>query len=677
MGRKFEKAQRRLLFVEDDEDYAFLAQRQLSAAIPDFVVDHALDIPAAESLLRANSYDLILSDLSLPGMTATEPIKHLRRLAPDVPLVVLSGNRNGKIAAQAIREGAQDFLCKDEVTRFSLQRSVQFALERHQLRAQVEQQNEKDDLTGLATESWLMRWLDLKMPQPPHSPERRSTQSVYLLYLDVDGFKAVNDEHGHKAGDALLREVAGRIKALLRTEDVFARLHGDEFAIAVESSNCDEVIRVAERCLSSLAETAIEGVGATVSVSIGIAKTKNGENPKDLLHRADLALYEAKRRGKNQFVLFDDALSEEVDCRERANERLRGAVKSEGFCFHLQPQFSVSEGRVLGAEALLRLKNSGRASVSAEDFVLLEREGILRDQVLPLMQGLFATCAQYSRKLWPVLTVNLSIRELEHKELAQTLSDMLGDSGLEADRLQLDIPEDALTDLSLLEPLWELGAKLAINQFGVGHSSLVELGRGRCNAVKIAPFCVSSADTDGDRVVASAVAVAKRMGMEAMAVGVETREHFETVCEAGCTSFQGNFFAAPMPVDDFTKWLTNKRRNVIERAQMVMGFQQRLPGRLGKVIDALELLQQDFTSDANRQRADMEMHRLVGAAGGYGNLELSERLRTYRLQLGEEGRIQEIVSELRIEKNSLLAKASRSEKLFQNLGNSLKKNKQI
>jgi diguanylate cyclase (GGDEF)-like protein len=382
--------------------------------------------------------------------------------------------------------------------------------------------------------------------------------------MDVDGFKNVNDSLGHEAGDRLLTAVAGRLEGCLRPGDTLARFGGDEFAVLIEDvRGSDGAVRVAGRITEELrASFSIEGQELFVGLSIGIALSgARSEEPEDLLRDADTAMYRAKDSGAG-YSVFDPAMHERAVARLDLENALRRAIKREEFLVHYQPLVRLDRGEVVAVEALVRWEHPERGLLDPGEFVPVAEESGL---VIPMGEQVLRQ-ACLTAKRWQeehpcvpplVMSVNLSARQLFCPDLAETVEEALGEAGLEARSLVLDITETVYVrtleySTGALERLREMGVGISIDDFGTGYSSLSYLKRLPADALKIDRSFVAGLGEDAEdtAIVGMVVNLAHTLGMEVVAEGVETTEQAALLKEMGCDLAQGFLFSKPLPPEE-------------------------------------------------------------------------------------------------------------------------------
>jgi diguanylate cyclase (GGDEF)-like protein len=391
---------------------------------------------------------------------------------------------------------------------------------------------------------------------------RRHQTSIAVLFIDLDNFKVVNDSLGHNAGDKLLVELGSRLRGAIRPSDTIARFGGDEFVVLCEDiDDARDAVTVGQRIVEAASEPfTLEGREMFVSASVGVALALDPDaTPETLLRDADAAMYRAKERGRGRVEVFDEALRTRIMERLDLENGLRRALKRNEFRVYYQPEVSLSQGRMVAVEALLRWAHPERGLLQPSDFVpLAEETGLIVEIGEWVLNEACSQIAQWRRNGAEIdVAVNVSARQLGQQDIVDVVRGALERSGLPAEALCLEItesavmrdPEAALATLTLVK---ELGVKVALDDFGVGFSSLAQLKELLpLHALKVDRSFISGiADDDrNSAIVAAVVMMATTLGVTAIAEGVETEAQAMQARALGCDVSQGYFFTAPEPAE--------------------------------------------------------------------------------------------------------------------------------
>ncbi|MEL6522639.1 MAG: EAL domain-containing protein [Pseudomonadota bacterium] len=412
----------------------------------------------------------------------------------------------------------------------------------------------RDPLTGLANR------LSFKESIESALKEASSAKPVALMFIDLDGFKQVNDTLGHPVGDELLRLVAQRLSWVVREEDIVARLGGDEFAVIQKGAGQpDSSMAMGRRIIEQLSSPfQIDGHHVQIGGSVGVALAPvHGDTPDEIQRNADLALYAVKEAGKGHCLLFRDALNERQQALDELEHALRMALKEDKFALAYQPLFDLSSGRIWGAEALLRWDHPEKGAMLPGEFVPLAEELRL---IRPIGARVLEMACQTARN-WPEnlkISVNLSRQQIHDGDIASEVLSTLDRYGLDPGRLELEITEGVLlqqteTILAKLHALRARGISIALDDFGTGYSSLRYLRAFPFDRVKIDAAFVRAlpSDTGSTAIVEAICALCETFETEATAEGIESQAQLNFVRAAGCGIGQGFHLARPMPAEEF------------------------------------------------------------------------------------------------------------------------------
>lgn len=419
-----------------------------------------------------------------------------------------------------------------------------------------------DPLTGLNNRTFFNQELERVL-----APDQLSEEPAALILIDIDHFKTVNDTLGHTAGDLLLEEAARRFLAYAPANSVVARLGGDEFAILCRSPEAGRVAsETAGAILASNTTPVIcEGRTLHLSTSIGIAcAPDHATSPTALISCADIALYDAKARGRQQSVTYDCRLSAAAHIRRQLELDFPEALCEGRLAVFFQPQVSLDDCRVTGFEGLLRWQHPTLGAVSPPDIVTvaqaLNMSGELNRFVLDRCIRMIATCRQAGIENIRV-AANMSPRDIIGHSAAAMIAELLRHHAVEAGQLEIEITEETFLDIEAarepLAALSTLGIRLAVDDFGVGYSSLAYLHQLKVDAIKIDKRFVSELScNDSDRAIVSAMlAVGRQLGCDVVAEGVENAASMQALINLGCRHGQGYYFNRPMPEREVLPWL--------------------------------------------------------------------------------------------------------------------------
>ena len=448
--------------------------------------------------------------------------------------------------------------------------------ERKVLEKQLHHQAFYDLLTELPNRALFMERLEHAL-----SRANRRSGKVAVLFVDLDNFKVINDSLGHKEGDQLLRAVAERLKPCLRPEDTAARLGGDEFTILIEDvTSVGEVVQIAERVADVLEPPFdLDEQEVFVTVSTGIAlNDATQERAEDLLRHADMAMYRAKNKGKAHYELFRTNMEAEVQKRLEVESELRRALELEEFRVYYQPMVALESGKIAGVEALVRWEHPKRGLLLPEEFLAVAEETGLIVRIGRWVLREACKQAQVWQQRCPsapplTISVNLSTREFFHPEL---VAEILHETEVDASTLQLEITEGALTTITarsaedILHRLKDLGVKLAIDDFGVGYSSLSYLKRFPVDFLKIDRSFIGGLKQDlnsgawkDEEIVPAMIDMTHALGLGVVAEGVEAAKQLARLSDMRCDLAQGNYLLEPLPgealADILAKDLANRR----------------------------------------------------------------------------------------------------------------------
>jgi diguanylate cyclase (GGDEF)-like protein/PAS domain S-box-containing protein len=687
---------RRLLLVVDNPGDARLLREMVNERAASSVTEltHVETLAEAEKHLSEREVDVILLDLALPDAQGMGAVRRAKAAAPRVALVVLTGVDDELLAAQALQEGAQDYLIKSQIEARGLLRALRYAVERKIMEEALFVEKERAQVTlgcigeavvctdifgkitflNVAAEQltgWslaesagrpmveifrtrdssgedsaettaavailrigamhlpscclLIRRDGVEIPieesiaaihnregeaigavivfrdvsaaratalQIVHSAQhdfltglpnrvllndridqailmaKRNSAQIALLFMDLDGFKHINDSLGHPIGDELLQSVAKRVVNCVRGADTVSRQGGDEFIVLLsEIQNSEMAAVMATRILKAVATThAVDKHDLYITASIGVSSYPgDGLNAETLIKNADTAMYQAKENGRQCFRFFKPAMNARAVERQSIEESLSQALQRHEFKLHYQPKVCLRTGAVVGAEALLRWTHPKRGMLSPAQFIPIAEDCGL---ILPIGRWVLREACKQARA-WvdagqrPItMAVNASAMEFGDDGFLGSLFTVLEETGLESTALEVELTESVLmkrveSSANILRTLRQRGVRVAVDDFGTGYSSLSYLRKLPIDALKVDQSFVRQISTGGDDVaiVTAVINMARSLKLRVIAEGVETRTEMEFLKAHHCDEAQGYYFSKPVPARQFAELL--------------------------------------------------------------------------------------------------------------------------
>ena len=555
----------RILIVNDDVVDRMVVKRALKLGGGHYDLVEAETVETGLEAFQQQQFDLVLIDYKVTGRDGVEMLMHLRDNAngPGVAIVMTSDSEDEQVAMECIQSGAQDYVLKSELSGARLRRAILNAQVRFDLERQLQQSFEKvkqlaerDSLTGLANRYLFDETLKISLANT-----RRGEYKFALLIIDLDNFKYVNDSFGHDVGDCLLKRVADRIRSCLRGHELFARLGGDEFAIALSNLNSEtDAVLVAQRIIRVLEKSfEINEYSFSTGASIGISiYPDNALAADELFKQADIALYRAKKQGKNQSCFFEMKMQEQFMGRLNIEKQLRAAIVDEDFLVKFQPVYHAQDHELGGFESFLYWKNE-QGIQGPKEFISIAEETKLMIEL-----GRWALrYATWQVKLWQKktgkrlsLSINLCPLEIADNSLVRIIEEQLSSVQLDPGAVCFEFTERALSTnyddtLSLMRELNKLGCKIVLDDFGVGSISIAHLRDLPIDMVKIDPQFLP-ADTASERdydLFRNVIRLIQSLGHDVVVVGTETPKQVTLCCELNVNQLQGHFFARPEPAD--------------------------------------------------------------------------------------------------------------------------------
>ena len=598
----------RVLLIDSDDGDASRSEAGLRQRLGDRVhVTRAQSLAQSIRELMEMTFDAVVVELGVPDSNGIATLAGVRGAAPTVPVVVYTRELDDATAIRALRAGAHECLAKGDIPAHALARTLGFAIERQRRLATLEAARVEaahrathDPLTGLANRELFLDQLDRAL-----AFGARYNRKTGLLFVDLDGFKAINDTMGHAKGDALLKAVSARLLACVRRSDAVARLGGDEFVVLLpDVTSRRDVSHVKDTILESL-QAAVELTGdeaLIVEASIGSAMSPlDGATAQDLLDAADTDMYREKyerRRGRMLTPMAgvaavgsddEDALEITDSVSHRRESRLRAALAQGEFEVFYQPILDVVADRIVAAEALLRWRDPERGLLSPSGFMsLAEDTGLIVPIGEQVLRHACASIVAWRREHGVGtlrVTVNLSAVQLREHGFERRVAAILEETGCPPDALTLEVTENStMVDgemiMETLRALKGLGLRLVVDDFGVGHASLTFLREAPVDGIKIDRRFVSQLllDQRDQAIVSSMVRLARGLGLDVVAEGVENAEQSQRLARLQCFEQQGRHFSEALPAFELSSLLASRSRPPVND---VRAWRGRRPEALG------------------------------------------------------------------------------------------------
>jgi diguanylate cyclase (GGDEF)-like protein len=564
--------------LEDNRDDQELIRHLLSKAGMICSITTAESQAEFMSSVEESNWDLILADYSLPTFDGYRALAIAKQKCPATPFIFVTGTLGEDIAVETIKNGATDYVLKQKLTRLStaIRRALNEAAERNRLlEAESALKKSQEDLRFLVDHDPLTNLnnrvhLHDRLPSVLASATRHE-EKIALLFIDLDGFKFVNDSLGHSAGDLVLKEAARRMTDCFKEPDIVLRLGGDEFLIVLtELRETTDAAVAAEKMRKAIAaEMLIHGKPLSTTCSIGISIfPDDGVDDESLVKWADLALHSAKDSGRNTWRFFTQDMNGKAIERLNLEHGLRQAIDKKQLFVEYQPQLDLATGKVVGAEALLRWRHPEMGLVPPATFIpIAESCG----EILHIGEWILrAACTQ--AKLWQEegvadlpIAVNVSAVQFRKNSFPETVKSVLRETGLAAHLLELELTESLLLSssnvmASVMSELTGTGIRLAIDDFGSGYCGLSYLMEFPFSKLKIDGTFIRSISKNsvGSSIAAAIISMARILGMKVLAECAETEEQILFLRKHKCDECQGYYFSKPLPADAFAEMMRSK-----------------------------------------------------------------------------------------------------------------------
>jgi diguanylate cyclase (GGDEF)-like protein len=558
--------QLRVLVIEDSEDDTELMLRELRRGNYDLIHTRVETPEAMQNELTTRTWDMVISDFSMPHFNAFAALDLLHRTQQDIPFIIVSGTIGEDRAVTAMRLGAHDYILKGNLKRLmpAVERELREAHNRQQRReadATIRRLAYTDTVTGLPNR---IRFRELL--QEAIVIAQREQHSIVLLLMDLNHFKDVNDTLGHDRGDSLLQQVGMRLRSAVFPSDIVARLGGDEFGILLRLAVSDDVryvIKKLHECLQ--VPFMIDGVPIVVETSIGVAfLPEHADDADTLLQRADIAMYRAKQLAID-YALYTPESNPHSPAKLGLMAELRDAIEQHQLMLHFQPKLELKSGYIIGTEALLRWQHPRLEIILPDQFIVTaEQTGLITPLTHWVLIDALTHCQQaYRAGIKLRMSVNLSARSLHDPRLPRMIEEALNATQARPEQLMLEVTESAI----VLDPkhaeenlsaLSQMGVGLSIDDFGTGYTSLSSIKRLPVNEIKIDKSFVTNMLTDkqDEMIVRTVIEFGHNFGLTVVAEGVETKEVLDALAALDCDEVQGYFISQPLAYEPLKNWLS-------------------------------------------------------------------------------------------------------------------------
>jgi diguanylate cyclase (GGDEF)-like protein len=577
-----------ILIIDDDEQVRHL----LFAVFKDrYACREAGSAEAALLLLGRQSFDLVISDVNMGGMSGLELLPHVHTLSPDSIVLMISGQNNIETAIEAQRAGAFDYMLKpldiphvEAAVARALKQALLLQERRHykdqlekllsERTAEVNRLANYDTLTGLPNRTLFEDRLEQAV-----AVAQRAGELLAVLFISLDQFQKVNDTLGHPCGDQLLRQLATRLRDCVTEGDTAARFAGDEFAVLLThvkgAKDVVETIAAVRLVLESPFDLDGQKVFATARVGVSLFPD-DGQESRGLLKNAVSALYRAKNSESDHYCFYTEDMNAKVSKQFALETSLRDALDNHEFVLHYQPQLAVDSLKIIGVEALVRWQHPQLGLVPPVEFIQLAEESGL---ILRLGEWVLRTACRQNR-LWqdqgfPAIrmAVNVSARQFQQRDLAETVFGILAETELAPQCLDLELTESSIMSnapgaIDVFTRLKARGITISIDDFGTGFSSLSYLKRLPLDTLKIDQSFVRDVTTDPDdaALVMAIVTLAHNLRLRVVAEGVENEEQLRFLQLLRCDEVQGYLFSRPLPAAEMGALLALTPGELLTRA---------------------------------------------------------------------------------------------------------------
>lgn len=527
------------------------------------------DLVDCDDLIRNASFDVIVWDCIFHGGDESAFLQYLAVASEDKPVLALSAEPCGERSTMLTRNGAADYLCRQNLDRWSFCRAVKYLWYREQLSESAHGQLGREVATG-----FINRDLFFDRLQQALLRAERAGHRLALLHLNVDDFRNINESFGYQRSDQLMFRLAERLRQKLRRVDSLMRIGGDELAVIVEKvEDSLDITQIIRKVVLALDEPlTLDGKSVVVSASLGVATyPEAGDSPEELLRRANRAMFEAKRDAGTSYRFYDRQLHISAGYQLRLEADLRNALRGKELELYYQPRIDLATEEVRGVECLLRWHHPERGLVGPDEFIpVAERSGL----IVPIGYWVIEQACKRLQESAEmgfaglVFAVNLSFRQFHDRKMTETIFRIIFNANVDTSLLELELTESAMMHdpeyaQRCLRELSQLGISFALDDFGTGFSSLSNLQHLPISLVKIDKSFVQDLgqSADAEHIIRAIISLAHSLQISVVAEGVETESQLEFLRQQHCDEIQGYYFARPMPWDDLVKFMNRRNQS--------------------------------------------------------------------------------------------------------------------
>jgi len=565
-GTDGDKPVRVLLIDEDQEEYVLIGQLLSAIGGRSYELTWCRQPEHALEAILSDLHDVVLLDFQKNRQGSQAILTKAVQQGTNRPIIVMTEELDRNVDRDAIRSGASDYLLKGKVDSHLLERAIRYAVDRKAAELKLARLAHYDPLTNVPN-----RILFRDRLQRAVERAKRGQQTVALFFVDLDGFKQINDSCGHDAGDELIRTVADRLNSCMRKSDSVARIGGDEFTVILEDVDATaDIVNVARKVIDVVSRpVTISGQQLFVGCSIGIAVyPEAGQDVDSLLKHADMAMYQAKSLRGSAYRFYTEKMNVEAMNQMYLEADLRRGLRRNEFELYYQPRIALETGKVAGLEALLRWNHPVRGIISPNDFIPLAEEVGL---IVPLGYWIIHQACQDIRTMDMLgmdplhVAVNLSFKQFLDVKFVQTVSNIIESAAIDPRRLEFELTETAIMSnfedtQRCMQRICELGPTFSLDDFGTGFSSFAHIQRLPIGALKIDRSFVKNAVymQDDATIVKAMISLAHNLGLRVIAEGAETREQVAFLHENDCDQVQGYYFSLPIKFQEACSFARQK-----------------------------------------------------------------------------------------------------------------------